>query len=104
MKLAAVGHLLRLDAEVLDDNLLDPLGNVLTHRFNPHIFSLAAPRERSRRGHVVAEGGVPDRTRPKTSVRMVPKARRPRQAEVRLPHFPSLGQRTSPASPDRIRP
>jgi len=26
---------------------------------------------------------------------MVPKARRPRQARVRLPHFPSLGQRAA---------
>src|ERR1043165_483531 len=35
------GHLVRLDAKMLHDDLLDPLGNVFTHRFHPRIFSWA---------------------------------------------------------------
>src|SRR4026208_1466183 len=33
-----LGHLLGFDAKVLHDDLFDPLGNVVTHRFHPRIL------------------------------------------------------------------
>src|SRR6476619_2255784 len=81
---------------MLHDDLLDPLGNVFTHRFHPRIFLMGLSRatepSRLRRGgrwRTCAPGGI---------VRWPPIARLPRPSEVRLPYFANLAKHARPVS------
>ena len=91
MKLA-FRHLVGLDAEVLDDDLLHPLANI-THRFNLVSFQIALDRSATPShcsvGLVVVDGSRQHRSQRESrrDPRITRLRGRPSQAAVRLPYF-----------------